>query len=251
MGKVGSGKRNSIQRSDYVRPVHDPGNPKAEPRVVMVPDYQPLSEEEADGRPRSLIVAGSLLVVGWGVKVPLKILVDTGAEGNIIRKGLVPSRYLQTPPKPITFVTASAAVMEGGSKRAFGHLHLPGITRPCGDPAQAVLEGSFYEADIKVDAILSLPFMAEYGIDIRTKENGIMVKRTEEVIWVKGIKDPDKGRRGQHDVNQVGAAQTEAVHGDSSRMDDIITTRMEPALQRRKRVGIHPGETNIPDPSPP
>ena len=52
-------------------------------------------------------------------------LVDTGAEVNLIRKGLVPYDFLKTPPVPITLTSADSSAMDHGWRQFrslwFGH----------------------------------------------------------------------------------------------------------------------------------
>ena len=46
----------------------------------------------------------------------LKILIDTGAEANLIRKGLLPSHLFAVAKEPLIFVAANGQRLGGGSR---------------------------------------------------------------------------------------------------------------------------------------
>ena len=45
----------------------------------------------------------------------LKVLVDTGAEANLVRINLLPNHLFFSAPKPLNFVTASGQRLGGGT----------------------------------------------------------------------------------------------------------------------------------------
>ena len=49
-----------------------------------------------------------------GIKGILKILIDTGAEANLIYKGLAPIRLVYQAEEPLTFLAANEGTIEGG-----------------------------------------------------------------------------------------------------------------------------------------
>ena len=46
----------------------------------------------------------------------IKILIDTGAEENLVRKGFFPDEYFYSPARPLSFVTANGQPLSGGKK---------------------------------------------------------------------------------------------------------------------------------------
>ena len=49
-----------------------------------------------------------------GAEYPISALIDTGAEINLLRQGLLPPHYFSLSPNPRRFVTAGQAQMAGG-----------------------------------------------------------------------------------------------------------------------------------------
>ena len=61
-----------------------------------------------------------------GHQQELTVLVDTGAEVNLIRKGILAEGELQPVAKPLRFTTASSDRLEGGKRKVQGTLRLQG-----------------------------------------------------------------------------------------------------------------------------
>ena len=104
-----------------------------------------------------------------GTKVDLLVLLDTGAEVNIIKKSLVPSGVSRMSHKPIRFVMASSEVMAGGERESFSQLSIRGRATDTSSDAEAILPITWYEADIAADAIVSLAWMSRWNIDVRSR----------------------------------------------------------------------------------
>ena len=96
----------------------------------------------------------------------LRVLIDTGAETNLIRRGLLPSERLRDARKPLALVTASGCRMGGGLKEVPLKLEFA-KTRA---DSQAVQEwstmASFYDAEIQVDAILGYKWLAARRLEV-------------------------------------------------------------------------------------
>ena len=89
----------------------------------------------------------------------LRVLVDTGAQINLIRDGLVP---MAPAPTILSFASASGAPMAGGSRVAKLGLDLM-AQNPAAD---YLLTANFWNADIKVDMILSYPCLKDHKIGV-------------------------------------------------------------------------------------
>ena len=88
-----------------------------------------------------------------------KILVDTGAQANLVRKGLVPDHLMFSATEPLSFRTANGQRLEGGERVTETSLGFRQVVE--GHPLDEFLwkKAIFYEADIQVDAILSFPWL--------------------------------------------------------------------------------------------
>ena len=96
----------------------------------------------------------------------LKVLVDTGAQANLIRMGLVPDSFLYTSSDPLSLRMANGQYMEGGRRVVDTHLGFRHSVNGELMPSLFWRPGTFYEADIKVDAILSFPWLVEHQIAV-------------------------------------------------------------------------------------
>ena len=96
----------------------------------------------------------------------LDMLVDTGAEANIVKLGKLPRHLVYAAPKPLKFVTARGQRLRGGDTCI--DLHLEFVQEVDGKFLPDVLRKkvTFFEADIRVDAILSYPWMAQNQIGV-------------------------------------------------------------------------------------
>ena len=52
-----------------------------------------------------------------GERRNLKVLIDTGAEANLIRTGLVPKRFTRPAHKVLELVAVNGQVLQGGGKQ--------------------------------------------------------------------------------------------------------------------------------------
>ena len=134
-----------------------------------------------------LVIWGSL-DVGIGEQIPLRILIDTGAEINLIRRNLLSPEYLQPLDKPITLTAANAGQLAGGDQKAEGVLHFRGIEVDTGRKQELRCTVSMVEADITIDAILSYGWMAEHNFLVNPRRHGICHQDESGMVWVEGIR---------------------------------------------------------------
>jgi len=144
-----------------------------------------------------------------GTKVDLLVLLDTGAEVNIIKRSLVPPGVSRISHKPIRFVMASSEIMAGGERDSFSQFSIRGKATDTSAEAEAILPITWYEADIAADAIVSLAWMSRWNIDVRSRNHGVMIKSTNPPIWVKGCSHDGRIRtqdRGEKQVTVIATA---------------------------------------------
>jgi hypothetical protein len=101
-----------------------------------------------------------------GARKTISILVDTGAEANLVRKGLLVDSLMQIAREPLTFVTANGQPLEGGKNRTRFTLFFEQVVDGQTLPQNRSFQAEFYEAQIGVDAILSFPWMAQHKIGV-------------------------------------------------------------------------------------
>jgi len=88
-------------------------------------------------------------------------LIATGAEANLLRRGLFPRHLMRVSPKPLALITANGARMGGGVCEITLGL--------CFHPSREgewCTEATFHEADIQVDAILSYSWIKKVQLEV-------------------------------------------------------------------------------------
>ena len=148
-------------------------------RVVRTPGMQ-------DDHLRILAVGH----VNEQVQPRVLVLVDTGAQISLIRKGLVPPHLLQPAKNPIRLMAANQQRLEGGDKEIRVDLTFDGICDGTGEPVKVVAPGMLYEADIADDVIVSYSWLGQHGFDISPREHGIRCQDGEGSVWVPGLRPP-------------------------------------------------------------
>ena len=91
---------------------------------------------------------------------------DTGAQANLIRKVLVSDHLLEDAPERLCLRMANGQRLEGGERIASLTLGFRQILRGEVVPQLSWHEATFFEADIRVDAILSYPWLVENGLGV-------------------------------------------------------------------------------------
>ena len=87
----------------------------------------------------------------------LRVLIDTGAQANLIRRGVVDDHLMYPARNPLFLRTANGQVLEGGRRVTKMALKFRQVVDGYTLPNSLVLNAEFHEADIRVDAILSYP----------------------------------------------------------------------------------------------
>ena len=108
-----------------------------------------------------------------GAMYILNILIDTGAQANLIRTG-VTTNILVHSAKPLILFTANGARMAGGVKEVTLDLLFGARAYTTGAKlADMVVPARFHEADIQVDAILSYPWLRENRLGVWVHEQAL------------------------------------------------------------------------------
>ena len=128
-------------------------------------------------RPRRVYPVGKLMSVGGsrqmlmcvrvsdreGGQHTAKALVDTGAQCNLIRRGFLPSRLMSRAKEPLVLLTADHSRMAGGDEEVSLDIV---FDTDVPDPSTCTLRGTFLDANINVDLILSYPWLEENEIAV-------------------------------------------------------------------------------------
>ena len=112
------------------------------------------------------------LVLLAAVKLPngsrqmAKFLVDTGAQVNLIRKGLIPEEFLEVAERPLRLRTVSGQQFEGGERQVLLDLGFQTTIEAEYTRQEDWFDANFFEADIKIDGILSFPWLVNKWLGV-------------------------------------------------------------------------------------
>ncbi len=128
-----------------------------------------------------------LTVVVDGRKYPLIAHVDTGAEVNIIRTGILPHQSLQHDSHPLTFKGADYTCLKGGN------LCVIGVGEVVGHDIESQRNVHFqgaihmYEANITVQAIISYKWLTDQNFWVNPRRHGLYFQVENIQVFIPGI----------------------------------------------------------------
>ena len=136
-----------------------------QPRLLKAWGEYPVNEVKSFNGILQLILSMDVELQNGQLK-RLRMLVDTGAEANLIKVGLIPTHLTYPAKKILRLVAANGQAIRGGDRTVVANLKF--MQEVGGVRLKDTLNYSveFWEADIEVDAILSFPWMCENRLGI-------------------------------------------------------------------------------------
>ena len=146
---------------------------KLMPRILQQFCISDVEKAQTFGKELQLLLRVQVTSSDGGKK-NLLALVDTGAQVNLFRMGLFDADFLVRAKNPVRLVAVNGAALLGGENE---------ITLDVGLLAHAIsgkqkpwhVESSFLEANIKVDLILSYPWLKKNRLGVLPHENALCV----------------------------------------------------------------------------
>jgi hypothetical protein len=161
------------------------------PLVEPVEVSPTQTKGKSKGEPRVRLVVSAQMQVAGYEPTPLRILIDTGSEVNLVRKGLLRPECFRPTPRPIRFYAANQTVLAGGQREVEAILHFAGVDPDSKAKKPLPIPICCYDADIHVDMIVSYAWLVDSQADIIPRRHGLMFHHTDQgVVWVPGSKDP-------------------------------------------------------------
>ena len=159
-----------------------------------------------------------------GAHQKVDILVDTGAEANLIRQGLVPEQFLFAAKNPLRFETANGESLAGGSRCTRVKLKLQLERNESNQGENVEFEVEFYEANIKCDAILSFPWLAQAKLGIFPHHKALVMD-SADLQFLFGLRDK---RKRQANFPKCGSI-----------INQITATDVDTAVACLEKFGFH------------
>ena len=142
-----------------------------------------------------------------GTTQKLDILIDTGAEANLIKSGLIPEHLMYPAKEPLRFQTANGEILEGGSRCTRVKMKLQLEKNEKAQPEEISFDTEFYDANIQVDAILSFPWLAQNRLGIFPHHRALVMD-SPDLQFLYGLRDHrrKKSKKGKKEyvVSTVG-----------------------------------------------
>ena len=143
-----------------------------------------------------------------GQKRLIQALVDTGAQINLVRMGLVPDELMGQPERSVRLLAANNQPIQGGDKIVQLSMAFTQVFDGCQQPDLAVFEGIFFRAAIEIDMILSFPWLRENKLGVFAHHNALAIDEPEFTLlygWTgsNGRSRKNKKSRSTRQVNAV------------------------------------------------
>jgi len=121
-----------------------------------------------------------------GRRVNANALIDTGAEVNIVREGLLHASNFQPARRPLKLITASNHRLPGGMHEATVNLVFQGADTSSKEKVRVTAPTVLYEAQVGEDMILSYQWLGERGIEINPRMHGMWATVGQRRVWLAG-----------------------------------------------------------------
>ena len=169
------------------------------------------SAQTVHGEPKRLIGAHSTAAKNtrlelkcqlhsMGDPITSKVFVDTGAEVNLVRRGLLKPEAFAASEIPLSILAANQLPIAGGHRETVAVLAFSGTEVGEKGPAEVRIPTLLYEADITDDLIVSYGWLAENAVEVSAKRHGVLVVLEGKAVWVCGVKKP---KAQPQDANQA------------------------------------------------
>ena len=175
------------------------------------------------------------LCIQSGPSLDLKAIVDTGAEVNLIRPGLVPGKYFRQSSRLIHFIAVNQTTLSGGHRELEGTLKIQGVEVDSCQPEILSLPFVCFDADMEVDILLSYGWLAAMHLDVMPRRHGLMSIQSDRQIWIAG--EEERIRPSGPGV-QIGVLGTEQSHTTNASKDYKV--RPEYFAEIISQLGLKP-----------
>ena len=183
-------------------------HPSPDFRTVKIPAYglQDLEKGRSrqGGKHLQLLLRAPVEISNGEIR-EVNILVDTGAQANLIREGLVPHHLTQCAKRRLQLIAANGQVIPGGEKVTSLHVAFAREEKKGGFHKGFLrCEIHAYVASIDVDMILSYPWLKENKIGLFPHLNALALVHANQTLL--------RVVRGPVEKTEVGEVEEEGVH---------------------------------------
>ena len=170
------------------------------------------------------MILKTLAETEMGEQILIQGLVDTGAEVNLVRRGLFAFESEVQAEKPVRLHAVIGETLAGGAKCMTPQLQFSVTEDGAGVPQMQHLKDVFYVADIKCDIILGYPFLNNNKLGVVPHYSSLLLNHKGKWKWLQGI--PSSARRRKNDEdNEKPITRPTSPRGRSWRSFDYALKR--------------------------
>ena len=124
-----------------------------------------------------------------GTSLPIKALIDTGAEVNLVSRSLIDPHLFQPSEKPVRLGAANATRVSGGGHEVDMILGMQGVEQDTKRCFELRVPMRAYDAMIGHDIIISYGWLAQHNVVVWPQKHGMLFRDIEgESVMVEGIR---------------------------------------------------------------
>ena len=118
--------------------------------------------------------------------VQARVLVDTGAEVCLIRKGLLPDNMSVLAERPLRLVAANNQRLPGGRYVAKVQLQFEAVDLDTKGKRLVTAPTTLYQAEMEEDIIISYQWLGERSLDVCPRSHGLRTRLGHATLWIPG-----------------------------------------------------------------
>ena len=166
----------------------------------------------------------------------VKVLIDSGAQKNAVKRGLLPEHVMRPAKRPQLLGLADGQTRWGGDREVSTRLTLGRVVNHVVHPLR--VRADFYEADIRIDMILSLPWLAENGLDVLTREKCLGQRKGWRMYPITSC--PDFQQKGNEEESFIETSPSKMIGCNAPRASTKgLGTYLALLWPRPKGGGLH------------
>ena len=118
----------------------------------------------------------------------IRVLVDTGAQANLLKRGVAPRHLVRRAQTPVRLVAANGQEVRAGDQEVVAHLVFHRRNAHGENEGNEKFESRFYVADTEVDGILSYPWLNSQQIGMFPHLDTLAKIHPEQKVLTQGAR---------------------------------------------------------------
>ena len=193
----------------------EPGNPEGPGEGVRSGQYHrdPVVGVHTIQEIKISLIIPMYIILDDGSMVPLRALIDTGCEMNLIKVGLVDPKFFQPAARRMRLIAANGSHLMGGDKTASLDLTVRGYQVDTGAAKVLEFRTPFYEAGIDPDVILSYAWLVGFNLNVQSRQYGLQTNSIP-AFFIPGVGDSSLTLRVRPIIGMVEGDCAPPLHGE-------------------------------------